>query len=329
VELFAGGEAGPGFHAQANQAIEREEAHNQLHQSDYRPFATDAPGAAAMTCKLCGVLFLPIRAPTAAVTGSPPPFTSPCSASFVPGRKGDPMLTLCSILRPTCIVYAHCDIPCGIYDPEQARIEAESCYKIIGMYQASDDANFKARCIYEGGARRARQAPPRRPVARLLQARAPPGVPGPARDLLEGDQAGKRGQAVARLGRRQGAAVDDRHDRRDVEGDWRPREDAGQRPALLSAPDRAVYGRAVPAGWPRWRSALALGAVLLYRYVDVGSLGPLPDMYEDTWQVPGKLLSAYAEGAAVLLAGVGLLSHRRRPGLQRLIPMAPIRRKRG
>ena len=40
--------------------------------------------------------------------------------------------------------------------------------------------------------------------------------------------------------------------------------------------------------------------MLLYRYVDVGSLGPLPDMYENTWQVPGKLLSAYAEAAAVV-----------------------------
>ena len=58
------------------------------------------------------------------------------------------MLTLRSILHPTRIVYAHCDIPCGIYDPEQARIEAESCYKIIGMYQASDDANLKARIIH-------------------------------------------------------------------------------------------------------------------------------------------------------------------------------------
>jgi hypothetical protein len=53
-------------------------------------------------------------------------------------------------------------------------------------------------------------------------------------------------------------------------------------------------------------AASALGAVLLYRYVDVGSLGPLPDMYENTWQVPGKLLSAYAEGAAVVLASLGL-----------------------
>jgi hypothetical protein len=67
--------------------------------------------------------------------------------------------------------------------------------------------------------------------------------------------------------------------------------------------------------WPRrsaWIAALlvagsALGAVLLYRYVDVGPLGPLPNMYENTWDVPGKLLSAYAEGAAVVLAGLGLL----------------------
>ena len=32
-------------------------------------------------------------------------------------------------------------------------------------------------------------------------------------------------------------------------------------------------------------AASALAAVLLYRYVDLGSLGPLPDMYENTWQV--------------------------------------------
>jgi energy-converting hydrogenase Eha subunit C len=58
-------------------------------------------------------------------------------------------------------------------------------------------------------------------------------------------------------------------------------------------------------------SAGALGAVMLYRYVDVGSLGPLPSMYENTWQVPGKLFSAYAEGAAVVLSALGLIVHRR------------------
>jgi hypothetical protein len=74
--------------------------------------------------------------------------------------------------------------------------------------------------------------------------------------------------------------------------------------------------------------ASALGAVLLYRYVDVGSLGPLPDMYENTWQVPGKLLSAYAEGAAVVLAGLGLLIHRS-PGWNRSLRWAAMPRKRG
>jgi len=59
-------------------------------------------------------------------------------------------------------------------------------------------------------------------------------------------------------------------------------------------------------------AASALAAVLLYRYVDLGSLGPFPDMYENTWQVPGELLSASAEGVAVVLAALGLLTHRNR-----------------
>jgi hypothetical protein len=84
---------------------------------------------------------------------------------------------------------------------------------------------------------------------------------------------------------------------------------------------RVEAGLAIAIGllvllWPRrggWVAAFgvgALAAVLLYRYVDLGPLGPLPDMYENTWQMPGKLLSAYAEGAAVVLAGLGLLVHR-------------------
>jgi hypothetical protein len=63
------------------------------------------------------------------------------------------------------------------------------------------------------------------------------------------------------------------------------------------------------AGWlPALVTAgSALAAVLVYRYIDVGTLGPLPDMYEPTWDVPGKLLSAYAEGGATSLALLGLL----------------------
>jgi hypothetical protein len=67
--------------------------------------------------------------------------------------------------------------------------------------------------------------------------------------------------------------------------------------------------------WPRrlsWAFALlvaasAFGAVELYRYVDVGSLGPLPNMYEPTWAASGKLASAWAEGAATAICAVGLL----------------------
>jgi nickel superoxide dismutase len=57
------------------------------------------------------------------------------------------MLTLRALLRPSRIVDAHCDVPCGIYDPEQARIEAESCLRIIEKYEANDDPVFRQRCI--------------------------------------------------------------------------------------------------------------------------------------------------------------------------------------
>src|SRR5688500_18910921 len=50
-------------------------------------------------------------------------------------------------LAPCTTAHAHCDIPCGVYDPQQARIEAESCYKIIQKYNDSSDELFRARCI--------------------------------------------------------------------------------------------------------------------------------------------------------------------------------------
>jgi nickel superoxide dismutase len=44
-------------------------------------------------------------------------------------------------------VAAHCDLPCGVYDPAQARIEAESVKGCMTKYHASDDAEFKQRAI--------------------------------------------------------------------------------------------------------------------------------------------------------------------------------------
>ena len=36
-------------------------------------------------------------------------------------------------------VYAHCDLPCGVYDPLQAKIEAQSIKGIIEKYEGLDD----------------------------------------------------------------------------------------------------------------------------------------------------------------------------------------------
>jgi nickel superoxide dismutase len=44
-------------------------------------------------------------------------------------------------------VLAHCDLPCGVYDPAQARIEAESVKAIMEKYNDSDDEAFKIRAI--------------------------------------------------------------------------------------------------------------------------------------------------------------------------------------
>ena len=90
----------------------------------------------------------------------------------------------------------------------------------------------------------------------------------------------------------------------------------------------------------RWAGALvvvasALGAVLIYRYIDVGVLGPLPNMYEPTWALPGKVASAWAETAGTLLAALGLLisigaHHRhRRATLERHLSEKPLWPTRG
>jgi nickel superoxide dismutase len=52
-----------------------------------------------------------------------------------------------AFLKPRRTVHAHCDLPCGIYDPAQARIEAESVKACQEKYQGSDDAIFKDRAI--------------------------------------------------------------------------------------------------------------------------------------------------------------------------------------
>lgn len=56
-------------------------------------------------------------------------------------------MSLMEWIRPSRTVEAHCDLPCGIYDPEQARIEAESVYNIIKKYNDSKDDVYRQRAI--------------------------------------------------------------------------------------------------------------------------------------------------------------------------------------
>lgn len=100
--------------------------------------------------------------------------------------------------------------------------------------------------------------------------------------------------------------------------------------------DTIFYAQAVVAGIVgllvlvharRWTYALALvvaasavGALLLYFSVDVGALGPIPNMHEPVWYAQ-KTESLVGEGVAALAALAGLLTVRRaRPAVERRVP---------
>ena len=64
--------------------------------------------------------------------------------------------------------------------------------------------------------------------------------------------------------------------------------------AVLVSDHRLVWAAAGLTGLS------GVAAVLLYRYVDVGAIGPIPNMYEPGWYAE-KTWSAVAEGAVGLL----------------------------
>ena len=51
------------------------------------------------------------------------------------------------LLRPSRVVHAHCDLPCGVYDPAQARIEAQSVKACQEKYQGNEDPIFRERAV--------------------------------------------------------------------------------------------------------------------------------------------------------------------------------------
>jgi len=57
------------------------------------------------------------------------------------------MRLLTRLLAPKSIAHAHCDLPCGVYDPAQARIEAESVKAICEKYAQNTDPGFRTRAL--------------------------------------------------------------------------------------------------------------------------------------------------------------------------------------
>ena len=91
--------------------------------------------------------------------------------------------------------------------------------------------------------------------------------------------------------------------------------------AVLAAVVVLLTGARVAYAFAVLVAATALGAVVLYRYLDVGALGPLPDLYEPFWSA-SKLATAVAEAVALTAAAIGtvLPLRRRRSGCARLLP---------
>ncbi|MDP2585570.1 MAG: superoxide dismutase, Ni [Candidatus Levybacteria bacterium] len=66
----------------------------------------------------------------------------------------DLMLSFLVKLLPTKLVYAHCDVPCGIYDPKGAQIAAQTVLKMVQLIQnlpkenlSINDKNKFVRCV--------------------------------------------------------------------------------------------------------------------------------------------------------------------------------------
>ncbi len=123
--------------------------------------------------------------------------------------KGEAM-TLRSLITalvsttPALRASAHCDLPCGVYDPAQARIDAQSVKACMEKYAASSDPDFKTRALIIKEERcEAVKHHLWGPVDGLLQARAPDRLPQLARPFLAGHEVGRRSEEdQRRRGRR-------------------------------------------------------------------------------------------------------------------------------
>jgi len=70
-------------------------------------------------------------------------------------RIADRLLAALDRFSEPATVHAHCDLPCGVYDPAQARIEAQSVKAIQERYQNAEKTksagesveDYRTRCL--------------------------------------------------------------------------------------------------------------------------------------------------------------------------------------
>ena len=72
--------------------------------------------------------------------------------------------------------------------------------------------------------------------------------------------------------------------------------------AVLAAVALIVRPRRYTAGFAFLVAAAGTAAVIVYRYVNVGKIGPIPNMYDPYWAPFEKNLSVIAEAIAALAA---------------------------
>ena len=101
------------------------------------------------------------------------------------------------------------------------------------------------------------------------------------------------------------------------------RDQASQAGAATMPAHRGALAWSAIGSWvPRVAAATALGIVALIHWQNASAYDAVTATISQ-----GQLFRA--EAAAIGLAGLGLLTHRKRPGMQRLLPMAARARKRG
>src|SRR5215470_7893391 len=112
-----------------------------------RRTSSQSPGRRAGSMERSATLTLQTGQCTAYLPGvGPGGRGSVGSASYQAGER-ESMRLLTRLLEPKITAYAHCDLPCGVYDPAQARIEAESVKAIEEKYQANEDPVFRTRAL--------------------------------------------------------------------------------------------------------------------------------------------------------------------------------------